>query len=128
MSRFMGCRHTALVWVGELMALLPQDDFGLGKEVPHAAGTHPDKHLHKFRGTEAKERHLGLARYGARQTVPCQPCRRSTMTSGHHGAGTLQPPPRAWISSTAAVMRRPLTWTAVVSLLRAVVWAVITLR
>src|SRR5262249_41010042 len=39
-----------------------------------------------------------------------------------------QPPPNAWMSCTAALMRRPWIWMAVISLLRAVVWTVITLR
>ena len=43
-------------------------------------------------------------------------------------SAAFQPPPRAWISSTAALIRRPRIWTAVVSLVSAIVWAVITLR
>jgi NAD(P)H-dependent FMN reductase len=40
----------------------------------------------------------------------------------------FQPPPRAWTRSTAAVMRWPRIWTAVVSFVSAIVCAVITLR
>ena len=44
------------------------------------------------------------------------------------GVGAFQPPPRAWTRSTAAVMRWPRIWTAVVSFVRAIVSALVTPR
>ncbi len=41
---------------------------------------------------------------------------------------TFQPPPRASIRSTVAAIRRPRIWTLATSLVRAMVWAVTTLR
>jgi len=51
------------------------------------------------------------------------------VTSAEDGSSAaVQPPPRAWTSRTAAAIRRPRIWIAVISSVSAMVWTVITLR
>jgi hypothetical protein len=72
--------------------LVDEDDagrilLGLLEEIPHARGAHPDKHFHKLRAGQAKERHSCLAGNGLGQKGFARPRRPHQQ----HAFGDLGP-------------------------------------
>src|SRR5262245_15013384 len=81
-----------------------------GRRILGPRGDRPDERSREQRHDEARAVHRSV----------------TALADGRSAA--LQPPPRAWMSSTAAVILRPRICTAVISLVSAMVCAVITLR